>query len=280
MRRHRSFALLLITAALAGGCASDDPETSTASTSTPTSAPSPSPTATAAGLSYLGLGDSWPNGAHCGGCETFMVRYADALEAETGQAVEFVDRTQQAQPSNPSLGQTSASLLAELQTSEELREAVAAADVIVIATGPNELSELPGLFEGDSCGGPDGLACIRRQGARWLTAFDDMLVEIDSLRGGEPTVVRLVSAGNAFIGGPGPFATDAGFGPAAAETFFAELTTAMCAAAADHDAACVDVRPIVNGPGLDQPGNENSPAVMQGVADALAATGLDELVPR
>jgi hypothetical protein len=51
----------------------------------------------------------------------------------------------------------------------------------------------------------------------------------------------------------------------------------MCGAAQAHDAVCVDVRPIVNGPSLDQPGDENAPEVMQAIADALLAAGLPEL---
>ncbi len=60
--------------------------------------------------------------------------------------------------------------------------------------------------------------------------------------------------------------------------YFEALNTAECEAARTHDAICVDVRPVLNGPTLDQPVDENSPQSMQAVADSLLATGLPELV--
>ena len=41
--------------------------------------------------------------------------------------------------------------------------------------------------------------------------------------------------------------------------------------------AVLDVRPILNGPNLDEPTDENSPENMQAIADALVETGLPEL---
>ncbi len=51
----------------------------------------------------------------------------------------------------------------------------------------------------------------------------------------------------------------------------------MCGAAAAHGAARVDVRPIINGPTMDKPGDEEADSTMQATADALVATGLPEL---
>jgi hypothetical protein len=53
--------------------------------------------------------------------------------------------------------------------------------------------------------------------------------------------------------------------------------TAECDAARTHDAICVDVRPVLDGPRLDQPVDENSPESIRAVADALLATRLPEL---
>jgi hypothetical protein len=58
---------------------------------------------------------------------------------------------------------------------------------------------------------------------------------------------------------------------------FEALNAAECEAARTHQAVCVDVRPILNGPTLNQPVDENSPESMQAVADGLLATGLEEL---
>ena len=58
---------------------------------------------------------------------------------------------------------------------------------------------------------------------------------------------------------------------------FKALNDAVCATARAHEAKCVDVRRVLNGPTLDQAVDENSDASMQAVADALLATGIDEL---
>ena len=89
-----------------------------------------------------------------------------------------------------------------------------------------------------------------------------------------------MNAANIFTSVPS-IATDLGLDEDFASTAFALnfelLTEAVCEAAEAHDAQCVDVRPILNGPNLDQPTDENSPENMQAIADALVDTGLPEL---
>ena len=60
-------------------------------------------------------------------------------------------------------------------------------------------------------------------------------------------------------------------------SMFELLTDAMCDAAAADNAVCVEVRPILNGPSMDQAVDENSPDSMRSITDALIATGLPEL---
>ncbi|MEO6578890.1 MAG: hypothetical protein ABIO99_08350, partial [Candidatus Limnocylindria bacterium] len=50
--------------------------------------PSPSPFE---GLRFVMLGDSWPEGAHCGGCQPFPDRYTDGLGELTGMWVSYVN---------------------------------------------------------------------------------------------------------------------------------------------------------------------------------------------
>ena len=57
------------------------------------------------------------------------------------------------------------------------------------------------------------------------------------------------------------------------------LANEMCASARDSGAVCVDTRPIINGPTLDDPVSDESAESFQKVADALVATGLPELRP-
>lgn len=225
------------------------------------------------GLTYVALGDSWVEGAHCGGCRTFAGLYADGLEELTGEAVEFIDLTGDRTTD-------STALLESLRTDDEIRAAVADADVVLIATGPNEGSITTEPLADGTCGGSDNLDCIRALGQRWASNFDMSIEEIESLRDGKPTAIRLVNAANIFTSVPS-IATDLGLDEDFAFTAFALnfelLTDAVCEAAEAHDAQCVDVRPILNGPNLDQPTDENSPENMQAIADALVETGLPEL---
>jgi hypothetical protein len=226
-------------------------------------------------LTFVALGDSWPEGAHCGYCETFAGRYADGLETLAGRPVDFVDLTGDAQPFFQTAGGGTASLLRALRQNSSFADQVASGDVIMIATGPNEGDQAFGPYTEGHCG--DGFACVQRLEHFWLRNFDAILDDIDRLRGNRPTAIRLVSAANFFVSDP---SATKGLPPDAMEfgaKYFEALNTAECQAARTHDATCVDVRPILNGPTLDQPVDENSPASMQAVADALLATGLPEL---
>ena len=225
------------------------------------------------GLTYVALGDSWVEGAHCGGCRTFAGLYADGLQVLTGKPVEFIDLTGDRTTD-------STALLESLRTDDEIRAAIADADVVLIATGPNEGSATTEPLAAGTCGGPDNLDCIRALGELWATNFDASLEEIEQLRDGKPTAVRLVNAANILTSVPS-IATELGleedFASAAFSLNFDLLTQAVCDTAEAHDAQCVDVRPILNGPNLDQPTDENSPENMQAIADALVETGLPEL---
>lgn len=224
-------------------------------------------------LFYLALGDSWPEGAHCGGCRTFAGLYADGLGEQAGRKVQFEDDTGQAQPFFESAGGGSASLLKALREDDDTRSDVAKADVIMIATGPNEIGK---VIEPVKAGRCRGGACYRALGRLWERNFDAILGEIEKVRGGKPTAIRLVDAANPFVsvpemskGMPKGYATGGG------ARIFALLNDALCKTAKDHaGTVCVDVRPVLNGKSLEKTVDENSPEAMQAVADALLKTGL------
>ena len=253
--------IMAVAALLAAGCGNDGREADTPASTPSEEAVAP---ATEEDLTVVALGDSWPAGGHCAGCRTFMGRYADDLQTVTGTSVNFVDLTHSVVPGT-GRGVTSESMLADLQETADVREKVEAADVIVIHAGLNDL-QYNGLLEELEAGtcGADGADCIRRQGQDWRQSFDAILVEIEQLRQGRPTAVRLVTAQNVFGHTSGKPITD-------------ELANAMCDAAAQHAVLCIDARPILNGPTLDRPVDENAPESHQALADALVASGLDEL---
>ena len=239
----------------------------------PTEAAASPDASSVAALTYVALGDSWPEGNHCGGCRTFAGRYADGLEAALGEAVEFIDL-------NGERTTQSTALLASLRQDREIRDAVARADVVMIATGPNEMEGTGAAVADGTCGGDDGFDCIRALGDTWDANFDASVAEVLALRDGKPTAIRLVNAANPFLSVP-QMVTEMGlpadFAMTGGALLFELLTTAVCDAARTHGGQCVDVRPILNGPELDQPTDEDSPESHQAIADALVATGLAEL---
>ena len=225
----------------------------------------------------MAFGDSWPEGAHCNGCTAFPGLWADDLAIQTGQEVQFTDLTGEAEGS-PVESKGSGSLLDSLRTNERNRAAVQSADVILIATGPNEMEQMHEAVSAGTCGGSDQFDCIRALGELWETNFDAILTEIETLREGKPTAVRLVSAANPFVSYPEMnVGLPEGFAATGGALVFELLATAMCDAATAHNAVCVDARPIINGPSLVEPADEDSPETMRAIADALVATGLPEL---
>lgn len=226
------------------------------------------------GLFYLALGDSWPEGAHCGGCRTFAALYADGLRKQTGRTVHFEDDTGQAQPYFEELGGGSASLLKALRTDDETRGDVANADVIMIATGPNEIDDVVEPVKAGRCGGRDDRACYRRLDRKWRRNFDAILEEIEKLRAGKQTAIRLVDAANPFVSVPEMSqGLPEGYAGTGGARIFELLNDALCDAAERHDAVCVDVRPVLNGKSLKRAVDENSSESMRAVANALLATG-------
>ena len=225
------------------------------------------------GLTYVALGDSWPEGAHCNGCRTFPQTHAEALSDRLGEPVTFHNLSGQAQPYfETSGGGGSTGLRKALETDEAFRDEVAAGDIIVISTGPNDLERIGGAIEKGKCGGADDTACVAELGRTWHRDFDAILAEIEELRAGQPTAIRLVNAANAFNDPSFSQATLRGW-----DASYEALTRAMCDNANKHDVVCVDVRPVLNGPDFEQPVNDSSQESMDAVAELLVQTGVPEL---
>jgi lysophospholipase L1-like esterase len=283
-RRIVIAACVLLMGAGAVACSDDDPSASPSgsfgpSGSTPSTAATAEPTSTsgatleasnqeATGRSYLAFGDSWPYGAHCNGCTPFPDLYAHALDAES--PTKFTNLTTD--------GGTTDSLLESIRTDDSYGAAIADADIIVISTGGNDMEPASENLTMASCGPPDGIGCFRDVAEAWGRNMDAILAEIDELRAGLPTAVRVLSMSNEFLGDPGLLEF---FGPAFAQHGGARLVAwqkrAFCRASARHHDVCIDLRPVLNGPKLDEPQDVNTQEAMQLVADSLIVSGLSEL---
>jgi hypothetical protein len=203
-----------------------------------------------------------------GECRPFPVLWAESLETQTGRQIEVSDFTGTQEGGSRSEGKGSATLLEKVRESEPMRDAARNADIVLIATGQNEANPGSPTFDALQAGncGPE-FQCVHQLGQMWSENFNAMLAEIDELRDGKPTAVRLVTAA-ALIDSPPPPSEVL---PSALWLQSELLAAAICDAAAAHDAICVDVRPLFTA------AEENKPASMQATADALVATGLPEL---
>src|SRR5262249_34427181 len=136
------------------------------------STPQPTLAATPAGrvLRYVAFGDSWPEGAHCDGCKTFADLWVNDLAKATGASIDYVDLMGSREP-GAGEEKASGTLRRAIETIQQVRDAVAGADVILIATGPNEMSLAMAKVAAGTCGGSDHAACIRALGKTWQENF-------------------------------------------------------------------------------------------------------------
>lgn len=272
--RKLLFSIFLLVCVMLSACASPTPTsvpaikaTSTATEIALTNTPEPTVTPSEPSWTYVVFGDSYPYGAHCHGCRPFPLLYADGLTATTGHRIDFVNLTTN--------GGTSQDLLKSIQTSKQTRDAVMSADIIIISTGANDLDPTTDLYATGKCGGADNLDCYRKVAEGWRLSFDGILTEINTLRNGKPTAIRLVTNSNFFLSDPELMQQ---FGGLTGSALITNLHhDVLCEVAVKHDAVCVDLRPVLNGPNFDKPQDESTKEAMQAVADALLASGLDEL---
>jgi hypothetical protein len=270
---RRPLILAVLGVAFVAGCADAFP---TPSPATPGASASARATGSAEpfdGLHVVMLGDSWSEGAHCGGCRPFPDRYADGLADLTDRSIDFRNFS-------GARATDTAILLDTVRSNEEVRSALSLADVVAIATGPNEAGDAWTAAAAGTCGGDDGLDCIRALGDLWTTNLDAAVTEIEVLRAGRPTAIRLLSADNPFFSVPTfheEFGLPADFGASGGALTFELLTSAACDIAERHGGACIDVRPILNGPAMNEVVDVETDANHQAVADAMLAAGLPEL---
>jgi hypothetical protein len=120
--------------------------------------------------------------------------------------------------------------------------------------------------------GADEAACVDELDRSWHRDFDAILAEIEELRPGRPTAIRLVNAAYAFKDPSSSRATLRGW-----DASYEALTEAICDNAEKHDVVCVDMSPVLNGPDFEQPVNDSSQESMDAVAELLVQTGVPEL---
>ncbi len=276
--------LLVLGACQDAGSSSTTPTPSTASltpAASETAAPaSPSPVANVWRL--LALGDSETTGHGDPSGKGWVPYYADLVAAGSGREVIVDNRAQD--------GLTSSGLLAAVESSADLRDAIARADIIVFGIGGADVNAGDdALVAGLASGSCKGTACYDSAISEFASNLDAIAAEIVDIRAGKPTVLRAITQPNVLTGAEDvipPFLKDIAteVGVYVARGF----NKAICDAMTAHDGACIDVLTAINGPDGEADGykagllnlpdccypNEKGHRLM---ADLLYATGLAPL---
>jgi lysophospholipase L1-like esterase len=201
-------------------------------------------------LHVLVIGDSIPYGAQdCGYCLPFIYLFGTALGHATHRSVTVTNLSDHT-------GIYSRDLLRHLRHSSSMRQAVTAADAIVVTIGHNDP---PWNREDDSCDGkrvaPDvdwksyGPACVRAIADVYRTNLDGILRQVRALRDGRPTLLRVTTDYNDLIGDPSLPAIAGRVG----KPFHDTETAATCMVARAYAARCVDTYHAFNGPNGTRP---------------------------
>ena len=124
-------------------------------------------------LRYVALGDSLAGGLH-----SYVPAYARLIEARTEASLHVDNRARN--------GWTSAQILAQVTRDRALRDAIAAADIVTVNAGGNDL--LPARVQFELVGDPD---CIAVAVERFAERFAALLDEIVGLRASAHGIVTM-----------------------------------------------------------------------------------------
>jgi lysophospholipase L1-like esterase len=218
------------------------------------------------------------------GCTSFVDLWAEHLTRDTGRPVEV---TNDAVPNAEAHD-----VLDQLKKDNATRSAVKDADLIVIAVGINDS---PWNRLDDPCdAAPDypvirwskiTAGCIERVAADYKLTLDAILTEVDELRAGEPTALRLTNVYNAVIGDHVDPSWDSPDAVAPSKTANDLLAQIQCDLVERHGGDCIDVYSAFNGSDGSKPARQllasdhthPSPKGHKVIAQLLAQSGREPL---
>jgi lysophospholipase L1-like esterase len=192
------------------------------------------------------LGDSIALGETCAGCTTYPEQVAAAMEDSLGVEVETDNL---AVP-----GAEVADLLELVQEDSSVRDSIAGADGVLVTIGLNDLAF---ARLDDPCGVAPNFprirwsdvthACVDEATAEYERDLDAVLGEVDELRAGRPTMLRVTTVYNSVIG---DLVDPTWNSPAAIEpSIYAveRMVQAQCEVAELHGGSCADTYHALNG---------------------------------
>ena len=267
--RPRLPALLTLTAMLLFTSCASSPSTASPGSALPSLSANGSTSDHAVRL--VVLGDSIALGETCAGCTTYPEQLATALGHSLGVEVETRNL---AVP-----GAEVANLLDLVRTDSTVQGSIAEANAILVTIGLNDLA-----FNrlDDPCDvAPDyprvrwssiTHSCVDDATAEYQRDLTAVLDEIDGLRGGEPTMLRVTTVYNSVIG---DLVDPTWNSPAAVKpsTYAVDrMAKAQCEVAEAHDGLCADTYHALNG----EDGSESAqPFLNPADATHLAQAGED-----
>lgn len=139
-------------------------------------------------LTYVVLGDSIPDGWGIGGFGEEYVNYAEYFAEYLREDLNVAVTVQNMSDSS---GIRTVHLLEKLQNNDEIRQAVADADIITVWIGVNELGMPQSLYCAGMCGGEDNLDCIRKRVDEFNNNIDNILDEILALNSSRDTHIMI-----------------------------------------------------------------------------------------
>jgi lysophospholipase L1-like esterase len=242
-------------------------------------------------LHLVVLGDSTAQASACPGCTDYAHLYAKDIENATGQRVRVDNRGAFRNGVLPmaQLSQTLAGVYAD----HSLRRALAEADVVVIGLGFNDTAW--NRFDNPCEAAPEypvirwdeiSDACQQQVTHEFKQTLDILLTQINQLRSGRPTLLRVVTPYDNVIGDTGDPGWDTPEGRRVARRGNDLLSAAQCEDVGFHGGACADLHRAFNGAdGTSSPqafladGTHMNQAGHQRTAELLAGLGYAPLVP-
>ncbi len=235
------------------------------SSPTPSATPSLSPSHTGP-WSVVALGDSVPAGGGCG-CTPFPQLSAALLAAPGSGGVPTADDAVN--------GATSTDVLNAVMTDREVQADVAAADIVEIEIGANDVEY------NDTCG--TTASCYQPTVPIVEQNVQDIVAEVHALTQDHPVLVVLLDYWNVWLGGTYAAARGQAYVDAS-DAVTAQVNAAIRQAAAATGSTYVDVRAAFKGPGYtndetrylapdgDHPNARGHATIAQAVVTAVRAT--------
>lgn len=253
---------------LLGACSQDRPNGPPGATS---GSASTSDSTALTAIRLVVLGDSIALGETCAGCTTYPEQVAAAMEDSLGVEVETDNL---AVP-----GAEVADLRELVQEDSTVRESIVGADTVLVTIGLNDLA-----FNrlDDPCGVAPNYprirwsdithVCVDEATAEYERDLDAVLSEVEELRAGRPTMLRVTMVYNSVIG---DLVDPTWNSPQAVEpSMYAveQMVQAQCEAAEHHGGSCADTYGALNG---DHGSESAQPFLNPADATHLAQPGED-----